>query len=406
MLNRIKQYDWRNFNYSLIIVVVILGLLSAFVLKLAGGEADGMHYMRNQLVGLVLGLFIIATLTLVDYHFICRFVALYYVFGIALTLCTRTSLGRDYDTGAHRWVELGPVSFQPSELMKVIFILTLAVMFVKIQKRLDSYISLLLVGLLTLFPFGAIVLQPDLSSSLVIFFVMVVMTFAAGMAYRVIAPVVMIGLPIGLVLYWYVQQPGNLLLQDYQYNRIFAWKQPNSTNPDIVNLNRQQNGSIAAIAEGGLYGKFLRDGAKAGTSRAYTSVAIRESDFIWSVIGEEFGFLGCCLILLLFAIVIIKCFQIARKAQDFLGMLIAVGVSAMYMFQIFSNICVATFLFPNTGLPLPFLSQGLSSMMSSMIGIGLVINIGIQPAKTKKGGFTMRTAYSEADHDIDIDFSL
>ncbi len=87
-------------------------------------------------------------------------------------------------------------------------------------------------------------------------------------------------------------------------------------------------------------------------------------------------------------------------------MLIAVGVSAMFMFQIFSNICVVTFLFPNTGLPLPFLSNGLSSMMSSMIGIGLVINIGIQPAKTKKGGFTMRKAYSDADNNIDIDFSL
>ena len=137
-----------------------------------------------------------------------------------------------------------------------------------------------------------------------------------------------------------------------------------------------------------------------------SSVSIRESDFIWSVISEEFGFLGCCLVLLLFSILIFKCFRVARKAQDFLGMLIAVGVSAMFMFQVFSNICVVTFLFPNTGLPLPFLSNGLSSMMSSMIGIGLVINIGIQPAKTKKGGFTMRKAYSDMDNDVDIDFSL
>lgn len=173
----------------------------------------------------------------------------------------------------------------------------------------------------------------------------------------------------------------------------------------IVDLNRQQKSSVNAIAEGGLYGKFLKDGARAGSSRAYSSVSIRESDFIWSVISEEFGFLGCCLVLLLFGILIFKCFRVASKAQDFLGMLIAVGVSAMFMFQVFSNICVVTFLFPNTGLPLPFLSNGLSSMMSSMIGIGLVINIGIQPAKTKKGGFTMRKAYSDMD-DVDIDFSL
>lgn len=406
MLNRIKQYDWRNFNYSLVIVVIILCLISAFSLKLAGGAEDGSRYMRNQLIGMVLGLFIVAFLSIMDYHFICRFVAVYYVFGIVLTACTKSPIGTDLNTYAYRWVRVGPITFQPSELLKIIFVLTLAVFFVKLRKQLDRFTTLLLAGLVTVCPFVVILLEPDLSSSLVIVFVMVVMIFAAGTAYRILVPVFILGLPLGLVLFWYVQQPGNLILQSYQFNRIYAWKHPNSTDPDIVDLNRQQNASITAIAEGGLYGKFLKDGAKAGSTRAYGGVSIRESDFIWSVISEEFGFLGCCVILLLFAVMVIKCFLIAKKAQDFLGMMIAVGVSAMFMFQIFANICVATFLFPNTGLSLPFLSNGLSSMMSSMIGIGLVINVGIQPAKSKKGGFTMRTAYAESDHDIDIDFSL
>lgn len=407
MLNRLKQYDWRNFNYSLIIVVVILCLFSAFILKLAGGAEDGARYMRNQLIGMFLGLFVIAFLSVMDYHFICRFVPLYYVVGVLLVIMTKVpGIGTELDTGAYRWIRIGSLTFQPSELLKIIFILTLAALFGKIRKQLDQFRSLVWVALLTLPAFGAVVLQPDLSSSLVVLFVMLVMTFAAGVTYRVLAPVIAIGLPVTLILYWYVQQPGNIILQGYQYNRIFAFKHPDSTDAAIVDLNRQQNSAVAAIAEGGLYGKFLKDGAREGCSRSYTSVAIRESDFVWSVIAEEFGFLGCCLVLLLFAVVIVKCFIVAKKAQDFLGMLIAVGVSAMFMFQIFSNICVATFLFPNTGLPLPFLSNGLSSMMSSMIGIGLVINIGIQPAKTKKGGFTMRTAYSDADHDVDIDFSL
>ena len=406
MLNRLKQYDWRNFNYSLVIVVMILCSLSAFVMKLAGGEESGSDYMRSQLVGLALGLCIVVVLTVLDYHFICRFVGVFYVLGVALTFSTHTPLGTDLDTDAYRWIRLGSLTFQPTELMKIIFILTMAVFFVKMQKQLDRFSTLLFVALLTVFPAGAIMSQPDLSSSLVVVFVMVIMVFVAGISYRVLMPVIAVGLPIGLVLFWYVQQPGNFILQGYQYNRINAWKHPDSTDSTLIDLNRQQNSSIAAIAEGGLYGKFLKDGAKPGSSRAYNSVPIRESDFVWSVIGEEFGFLGCCLILLLFGIVIFKCFMVAKKAQDFLGMMIAVGVSAMFMFQIFSNICVATFLFPNTGLPLPFLSKGLSSMMSAMIGIGLVLNIGIQPAKTKKGGFTMRTAYSETDKDIDIDFSL
>lgn len=409
MLNRLKQYDWRNFNYSLIIIVIILCLISAFTLKLAGGAEKGAGYMKGQLAGMILGLFIVAFLSVLDYHFICRFVAVYFFVGIMLVLMTKIpGIGTDLDTGSTRWIRIpvGDITFQPSELLKIIFILTLAVLFCKIRKQLDQFKSVLWIVLLTLPAFGAIVIQPDLSSSLVILFVMAVMTFVAGLSYRVIVPIISVGLPITLIVYWYVQQPGNLLLHGYQYDRVFAFKHQDSTVKRIVDLNRQQTSAVNAIAEGGLYGKFLKDGAKAGSSRAYSSVAIRESDFVWSVISEEFGFLGCCLLLLLFGILIFKCFQVARKAQDFLGTLIAVGVSAMFMFQVFSNICVVTFLFPNTGLPLPFLSNGLSSMMSSMIGIGLVINIGIQPAKMKKGGFTMRKAYSDTDHDVDIDFSL
>ena len=384
-------------------------MISAFTLKLAGGVEKGAGYMRGQLIGMILGLFIVAFLSVLDYHFICRFVAVYFFLGIMLVLMTKIpGIGTDLDTGSSRWIRLpvGSITFQPSELLKIIFILTMAVLFCKILKQLDQFKAVVWIVLLTLPAVGAIVIQPDLSSSLVILFVMAVMTFVAGLSYRVIVPIISVGLPITLIVYWYVQQPGNLLLQGYQYDRVFAFKNQDSTVKRIVDLNRQQKSSVNAIAEGGLYGKFLKDGARAGSSRAYSSVSIRESDFIWSVISEEFGFLGCCLVLLLFSILIFKCFRVARKAQDFLGMLIAVGVSAMFMFQVFSNICVVTFLFPNTGLPLPFLSNGLSSMMSSMIGIGLVINIGIQPAKTKKGGFTMRKAYSDMDNDVDIDFSL
>ncbi len=404
MLNRIKQYDWRNFNYSLIIVVILLCLISAFTVKLAGGAEDGMGFMKGQLAGMMMGLFIIAVLALIDYHFICRFVAVYYIFGLALTAATRSPIGTNLKTGAYRWIQIGGITFQPSELMKIIFILTMAVLYVKLQRRLDRFSSVVIAALVTALPTLLIMTQPDLSSSLVVLFIMVVMMFAAGTAYRILAPIVIVGIPISLVLFWYIQQPGNLLMRGYHFNRIQAWLHPET---DIKQTyNWQQNLSISAIAEGKLYGKFLQDGAGEGVSRAYNSVPVNESDFIWCVIGEEFGFLGCCFVLLLLGLVIFKCFQTAKKAQDFLGMMIAVGVASMYMFQIFCNICVTTRLLPNTGLPLPFLSNGLSSMAASMIGIGLVVNIGIQPARSKKGGFTMRTAYSEANRDIDIDFEL
>ena len=185
-----------------------------------------------------------------------------------------------------------------------------------------------------------------------------------------------------------------------------SWLYPD-TFPNSEKYNYQQLHSIRAIASGKIYGKFLQDGGDAKVGRNYSSVGVRESDFIWSVIGEEFGFLGCCLILILLAIVIFKCFSVAGKAQDLLGKMIAMGVASMYMFQVFANISVATFMFPNTGLPLPFLSNGLSSMLSSMIGIGLIMNISIQPAKSSKGGFSMRNMYgSDAKRDIDMDLEL
>lgn len=406
MIELIKKYDWKKYNISLLCVVIVLCLISAFCVKLAGGDEHGASLMKGQLVGMFLGLFLVAVLSVIDYHFICRFTILYYFFGILLTAATKTSLGRDNDTGTFRWVKLGPITFQPTELMKIVLILTLATLYVKLQYRINKVTTIFIVGLVTSIPVLVILLQPDLSSSLVAVFIMVVMIFAAGTSYKVLAPFFAIGLPSVVVLFWYVQQPGNFILKKYQYDRIMAWLHPD-TYPNAEDLNRQQNAAIRAIASGKLYGKYLQDGAAEGTTRAYHSVAVNESDFIWSIIGEEFGFLGSCLILILLAIVIFKCFLVAKKSQDFLGKMIAMGVAAMFMFQVFANICVVTRIFPNTGLPLPFLSNGLSSMVCSMIGIGFVMNIGIQPAKNSKQGFSMRNQYgSDAERDIDLDLEL
>ena len=138
----------------------------------------------------------------------------------------------------------------------------------------------------------------------------------------------------------------------------------------------QQNNSVLSIASGRLYGKLL-EGDEA--ARNYTSVDVVESDFIWTPISEEFGFIGCIVILTLLSVIIIKCFLTAKNAKDYMGMMIAVGIGAMFCFQIFFNIGVATSILPNTGLPLPFLSNGLTSLISNMMAIGILLNIGIQP---------------------------
>lgn len=399
MINRIKKYDWKKYNFSLLCVVIVLSLIGAFCVKLAGGEEKGMSFMKGQITGLILGLFIVMVLSIFDYHFICQFTAVYYVCGVLLTLATHSPLGTNNNTSVKRWIKLGPITFQPVELMKIILIITLATLYAKLRNKVDKVSTLFIIVITTMVPVMVILMQPDLSSSLVVVFIMVVLVFAAGTTYKILAPIIISGIPLSLVLFWYVQQPGNFILRGYQFKRIYTWRHPED-DPD--QLNWQQNVCMRAISSGKLYGKFIQDGGTGETARIYNSVGVNESDFIWSVAGEEFGFLGCCLILLLFAIIIFKCFTVAKKAQDFLGKMIALGVAAMFMFQVFANICVATRIFPNTGLPLPFLSNGLSSMVSSMIGIGLVMNIGIQPAKTSNSGFTMR----DAGRDIDVDLDL
>ena len=400
MINRIRQYDWKKYNFSLLCVVIILCILGLFCVKMAGGTTKGASLMKGQLVGLILGLFVVAVVSVIDYHFICQFSIIYYIIGILLTLAVHTSLGTDNKTGTYRWIQVGPVSFQPTELMKIILIITLATLFARLHSKMDRVSTVVKICIVSAIPILAILTQPDLSSSLVGVFIMCMMVFVGGVTYRIIVPILIAAVPISALLAWYIQIPGNLILRGYQYNRIQAWLHPD-TYPNADNLNWQQNSAIKAIASGQLYGKFIQDGGKGLESRTYNGVGIRESDFIWSVVGEEFGFLGCCLVLLLFAIVIFKCFMVAKKAQDYLGKMIAVGVAAMFMFQVFANICVATFIFPNTGLPLPFISNGLSSMISAMIGIGLVMNIGIQPAKSSKEGFTMRNLNSSEESDID-----
>lgn len=403
MKKKIKQYDWKKYDFLLLIAVIILCLIGLFAVRCAGGEEKGIGYFNNQFFGMILGLFVVAVLSLFDYHFVCHFVIIYYIMGILLTLAVKSPIGTDNDTGAYRWVKILGITFQPSELLKVIFILSLAVLFTKLHAYLDR-VSILVIALaVTLVPMYAILSQPDLSSSLVVFFIMCVVVVVAGVSYRILAPVFVLSIPLSLVLFWYIQQPYQGILKPYQYNRIMAWLHPEN---DPAQLNLQQNKAVRAISSGGLIGKFIQDGGHSTTSRVYGNVYVKESDFIWSVIGEEFGFLGCCMILLLFAFIIFRCLMIAKRAQDYMGRLIAIGVASMFSFQLFVNICVVTRIFPNTGLPLPFMSMGLSSMLSSMMGIGFVMNICIQPAKSSKGGFSMRNSSGSGSIAPEIDFDL
>lgn len=372
-----KQYNFRNLNVTLVVIVTILCSISALAIKLSGGES----LFKKQIFGLILGLCVVAVVALLDYHFIARFAVIYYGIIIILLVLTRFSpLGTDNNTSSYRWIDLGPLQLQTSELAKITIIIVLAVLFVSLEERMEKVGTLFIAGILTMIPTSLILVQSDLSSSLVMIFILCIMVFAAGISYKIVATVLGISVPTIVLFFWYIMQPGQTLLREYQLERIIGFMDPYKYKSGSM---YQQLNSIQAIATGRLYGKMMSDGST--SVRGYNSVGVNESDFIWSVIGEEFGFLGCCLILLLLAIIIFTCLSIARRAKDRLGRLIAIGISSMFMFQIFANIGVATMILPNTGLPLPFLSYGLSSLISSMIAIGLILNISLQQKNNVRG---------------------
>jgi len=379
-----KQYNWKRINASLIIVVLVLNICSAFIVRFAAQSQFKKSYFIGQIVAMFFGLFIMAFVALVDYHFICRLVPLLYLVGTVLVMLTRIGpLKTDLKTGSYRWIKIG-FNFQPSEICKIVIILTLAVYYVYMRDKMDKFTTLIYGAILFMIPTFFILTQSDLSSSLVIVFIFAIMTYAAGLSYKIIIPVLSVGIPTFIGLLIYIQMPGQKLLKDYQLSRIMAF-----FNPDAYAQGAayQQNMSILSIGSGRLVGKVLEDSTQG--ARNYVYVDVTESDFIFTVIGEELGFIGSCAILALLAIVVIKCLRVAKKASDYQGKLIAIGIASMFMFQVFANVGVATRLLPNTGLPLPFLSRGMSSTLSSAIGIGIILNIGLQSGIGPRNGFSL-----------------
>lgn len=182
--------------------------------------------------------------------------------------------------------------------------------------------------------------------------------------------------PVAVILLSIILQPGQTLIEEYQLNRIMAWLKPT----EYTDQAYQQTNSIIAIGSGQLYGKGLNNNMVSSVKNG-NFIAEPQTDFIFAVAGEELGFLGCCLIILLELFIAVECIRIGRKARDLAGTLICCGLASLILFQSFLNICVATGLMPNTGIPLPFVSYGLTSLISFCIGIGIVLNIGLQTRK-------------------------
>lgn len=365
----LKQYHLKDYHFRLVIYVLALTILGIMVIGSAKSSVQ-----KTQILGMLLGLTIMTIVSLMDYSFILRFSWLFYFLNIALLVLVKV-MGDDAN-GATRWVTIAGIRFQPSELSKIIIILFFACFFMKNQENLNTIGILISAIVLIAIPLLLILKQPDLSTTIVTALIFVSLLFIAGLSYKIVLGVLAVSVPAVIIFLSLILQPNQKILDDYQYRRIMAWLNPKKYADDAY----QQQNSIMAIGSGKLWGKGLNNDNIASVKNG-NFISEPQTDFIFAVAGEELGFVGAAAIIILLFLIVFECILIARKAKDLSGRLIACGVASLIGFQGFVNICVVTGLMPNTGLPLPFVSYGLTSLITLYIGIGLVLNVGLQPKK-------------------------
>lgn len=357
----------------MVIFVIALTILGIAVIGSARESVQS-----KQIVGMILGIIVMTVVAFMDYSFILKFHWLIYAGSIFLLLLVRVF--GESSLGAQRWIEIAGIRFQPSELSKICVILFFAWFMAKYHEKINTPGMIIALGILIFIPWFLILKQPALSNSIITALIFLAMLFLAGLSYKIIGVVLAVAVPAVVVFIALILQPDQKILEPYQYIRVMSWLQPEKY---ATNAYQQQN-SIMAIGSGQLLGKGLNNDAVFSVKNG-NFIPEPQTDFIFAVAGEELGFIGGFIILLLLLLIVLECIMIGKKARDLQGRLICGGVAALIGFQTFVNVCVVTGLMPNTGLTLPFVSYGLTSLVCLYIAIGLVINVALQPGKYRIG---------------------
>lgn len=368
-----KKY-LRSLDWILIFCLIALGVFSFIGISGATPEANNEW---KQLIWYILGFTILFGVLLFDYTTIANFTYLLYGFGMVLIIGV---LFMPAQNNAHSWYDFGPVNFQPSELMKLFVIMAVSKYLADKNARDEQIVTfrdLLPVLLLLGIPLLLILIQPDLGTATVFIGILISMLVVAGIPRKFFfmlggAAATLFGI---LALFYFVAKESvfDKLIHPYQWQRIVAWLEPELYPKDGYQLMQ----SLTAIGSGQLLGK----GIGQGTQARYGWVPVGESDFIFTVIGEELGFIGSSLLLLVLFFIVYRMVRIAMNAKDMFGMYLVSGVIGMFVFQIFENIGMTIQLMPITGITLPFISYGGSSLIVNFLIVGMVLNIGMRHKK-------------------------
>ncbi len=373
----LRRYRIRDINFILIISLAVIGFIGVMLV----GSADETLQTR-QALGLVAGIVIMLFVAFIDYSWVLNFYWIIYVLNLGL-LGWVAIMGR-VTNGASRWMSIGGengIVFQPTELSKILLILFFSMFLMKHENDLNTLATIVKAVILMAVPVGLVAAQPDLKNAITLTILFCIIMYAAGLSYKVIGKVLLIVVPLFLVVFVLITQTDLPILDDYQKERIMTFLEPD--NEEYSESANQQNSSVTAIGSGQLTGKGLNN-SNAASSNKGNFVAETQNDFIFAVAGEELGFVGCCAIIILLFLIVTLCIITGNKAKDLAGRLICTGTASLVAVQSFINICVATGLMPNTGTPLPFISYGLTSLISLFVGMGFVLNVGLQQRRFDK----------------------
>ncbi len=409
-----KRLDWHLLlSVGLLIIIGLFALYSATVDQSMVSQ-NTLPYLIRQLGALVLGLICMWAITYIDYHSLENYAEI--IYGVALVLLLMVINIGHTGSGAQRWLTVGPLTFQPSEIAKFAVILICA-KYMTLKKRTAATLADILPGLmLVLIPFLLVFKQPDLGTSIVFLFLFYVMSYWSGantlLLFFLISPIITIlilhGIPFMPWFVWTVYLLGLLAimhykqvdlvdsvvffmtnlatgfitpilwgsLKTYQQQRLLGFLDP-TIDPLGQSTRYHATKSVIAIGSGHVFGQgFLK-----GPLTHLQYIPENHTDFIFTVLGEELGLLGCLIVLGLFCYIIYRGIRIAASAQDEFGSLLAAGATMLIAFQVFVNIGMTIGVFPVVGIPLPFLSAGGSALVTNLIAIGIIESVAIHQKK-------------------------
>ncbi len=354
-----RQRSIRYFDYSLLMIVCFLvcfGLVILYSTSSYNGQVkfqDGAYYLKKQLLADVLGIIVMAVIAKIDYRIWKKFWFLSYA--AAFGLCTLVLFVGQELNGAKRWLKLGPLSFQPSEMAKVAIIIFLATIISRMPKQMGKFSALIKVMLLVM-PMVVIVASENLSTAIIILGIAICLVFVSSPKYMQF--IIMGGVVIAFGAAF-------IMLESYRAERLKIWLEPEKYEKGYQTLQ-----GLYAIGSGGLFGKGIGE-----SMQKLGFVPEAQNDMIFSIICEELGLFGAVCVILLFLILIWRFMVIASNAQDLYGALIVTGVLAHISIQVILNIAVVTNTIPNTGISLPFISYGGTSVAFLLAEIGLVLSV-------------------------------